>query len=361
MQGMAQKTVGYVELEWTCNRCGTRNPGTSKTCQNCGAPMDASAQFELPSEQKLVTDQAKIEQAQHGPDMHCPYCGARNPAKAETCSQCGADLKEASQRQTGQVLGAYKEGKAPDVTCPSCNSPNPADAAFCIQCGANLVKTAPAAPAPGNSGSASRKRFFPLGVIILALICLAGFAILYLGSRTQAMNGRVQSIHWERRIEVQALGPVQHEDWKDQIPGDTVIGTCTQRYRLTQSEPAPGAEEICGTPYTVDTGSGMGKVVQDCEYKIYADWCSYTQQEWTTVNEALAQGDDLAPHWPVLSLQAEQQKGGQQESYVVQFDVNGKSYRYVTEDAQEFAAFTPGSQWVLKINALGGVQSATPK
>jgi ribosomal protein L40E len=358
---MAQKTVGFVELEWTCKRCGTRNPGTSQTCQNCGAPMDASTQFELPREQKLVNDHAKIEQAEQGPDLHCPYCGARNPATAETCSQCGAGLKDASQRRVGQVLGAYQEGRASDVACPSCSSPNPPDAAFCIQCGANLAKLAQATRAPGISASMSRRRFAPLGAIILALICLAGFAIIYLGSRTQAMNGQVQSIRWERRIEIQALGPVQHEDWKDRIPNDAVAGTCTQRYRLTQSEPAAGAEEICGTPYTVDTGSGMGKVVQDCEYKIYNAWCSYTQQEWTTVNEALAQGDNLAPQWPALSLQAGQREGEQQESYVVQFDVNGKNYRYVTDDPQEFANFTPGSQWDLKINALGGVQSATPK
>jgi ribosomal protein L40E len=357
---MSQKTIGYVELEWTCKSCGTRNPGTSKTCQNCGSPMDESAQFELPEEQKLATEKAKIELAEHGPDMHCPYCGARNPAKTETCSQCGASLKEASLRKAGQVLGAYQEGKAPDVTCPSCNSPNPSEAAFCIQCGANLTKTTASAQAPANPVLQSRKRFIPLGVIILAIFCLAGLAVIYLGSRTQAMNGQVQSVHWERSIEIQALGPVQHEDWKDQMPADAAIGTCTQRYRLTQSEPAPGAEEVCGTPYTEDTGSGMGKVIQDCQYKIYAEWCSYTQQDWVTVNEALAQGDDLAPHWPALSLQTGQREGEQQESYLVQFDVNGKNYRYMTDNPQEFAAFTPGSQWILKINGLGGVQSATP-
>jgi ribosomal protein L40E len=358
---MAQKTIGYVELEWTCKRCGTRNPGALKTCQNCGAPMNTSDQFELPSEQKLVTDQAKIEQAEQGPDMHCPYCGGRNPAKAETCSQCGASLADASQRQNGQVLGAYQEGRVPDIACPSCNSPNPPNAAFCIQCGANLVKPTPNTQAPITSKSASRRPFIPIGIVILVLICVAGLGILYIGSHTNAMNGRVQSIHWERRIELQAVGPVQREDWKDQIPDDAVVGTCKQRYRLTQSEPAPGAEEICGTPYTVDTGSGMGKVIQDCEYKVYANWCAYTEQEWNTVNEALTQGDDLTPQWPAVSLQEGQRKGKQLESYVVQFDVNGKNYRYLTEDPQEFATFTPGSQWILKINALGGVQSATPK
>ncbi len=196
----------------------------------------------------------------------------RNPAMTQTCSQYGASLKEASRRQAGQMPGAYQEGVARHVACLSCNSPNPPIAAFCINCGANLSKTAQASRRPVASEYASRRHFASLGVIILVLICLAGFAFFYLGSRTQAMNGRVQSIHWERWIELQALGPVQFEDWKDQIPTGAVVGTCTQQYRLTQSEAAPGAEEVCGTPYTLDIGSGLGKVVQDCEDKIYDAW-----------------------------------------------------------------------------------------
>lgn len=99
--------------------------------------------------------------------------------------------------------------------------------------------------------------------------------------------------------------------------------------------------------------------MQECEYKIYYARCSYTQQEWTKVNEAFAQGSDLAPQWLLASVQAREREGERKESYVVQFDVNGKVYRYVTGDSQEFASFTPGSQWTLRINALGGVQSVT--
>jgi len=47
---MSQETVGYVQLEWTCKRCGSKNPGTQKTCANCGNPMSEQDQFELPSQ-----------------------------------------------------------------------------------------------------------------------------------------------------------------------------------------------------------------------------------------------------------------------------------------------------------------------
>ncbi len=42
---------------------------------------------------------AKIASA--GADIHCGFCGTRNPATATICSQCGADLKEGKARQAG--------------------------------------------------------------------------------------------------------------------------------------------------------------------------------------------------------------------------------------------------------------------
>lgn len=45
---MPQEELGYIELEWTCENCGSRNPGTRKNCATCGAAMGARNQFELP-------------------------------------------------------------------------------------------------------------------------------------------------------------------------------------------------------------------------------------------------------------------------------------------------------------------------
>ena len=63
----SRRTLGYIQNEWTCPNCGTRNKGGVKTCENCGAPQPENVQFELPSEQKLVTDEAAIKAAQEDP------------------------------------------------------------------------------------------------------------------------------------------------------------------------------------------------------------------------------------------------------------------------------------------------------
>ena len=64
-----RRTVGFVENEWTCPNCGGRNKGSVQTCDNCGAPQPDNVKFELPSEQKLVKDEAAINAAKAGADL----------------------------------------------------------------------------------------------------------------------------------------------------------------------------------------------------------------------------------------------------------------------------------------------------
>jgi hypothetical protein len=130
--------------------------------------------------------------------------------------------------------------------------------------------------------------------------------------------------------------------------------------RRTQDNPAPNSEKICGTPYTVDQGNGTAKVVQDCQYQVKDQWCEYTQNEWTVVDAVVAQGSDLNPRDPQLDLQSGQRAGNHAETYEVTFSSEGKQLKYSARDAAEFAQFTIGSRWTLKVNALGGVVSVEP-
>ena len=123
---MTKKSLGYVELEWTCPNCGAKNLGMAKLCRGCGAAQPAHIEFEQAAEEKLIEDEAKLAQAAAGPDVHCAYCGARNPAGSATCQRCGGDLTGAGARGTGQVLGAHRAGPAAPVRCPACGNENPA-------------------------------------------------------------------------------------------------------------------------------------------------------------------------------------------------------------------------------------------
>ncbi len=163
----SRRTLGYIQNEWTCPNCGTRNKGGDKTCTNCGAPQPENVKFELPSEQKFVSDEAALKAAHEGPDIHCPFCGTRNPASAKTCSQCGGDLTGAKARQAGRVMQAPPVAQAKVIKCDNCGTENPSANAICSKCGSPLPKAtvAPAmAPLSGGiSPETSRDRKKQIG------------------------------------------------------------------------------------------------------------------------------------------------------------------------------------------------------
>jgi ribosomal protein L40E len=352
---MSEKTVGYVELEWTCPKCKSRNPGSRRVCGSCGAPQPRDVQFEQPAQEKLITDEKTIAAASAGPDIHCAYCGARNPAGAKTCKQCGADLAEGIAREAGRVVGALRTEEAPPLICLSCGTPNPATARKCSKCGDTLVKPQPKPAAAPARGRGSQWWLLPLaGIILLAAV------LIYLGTRTTELIGSVSGVSWRRAISVEALQPVTRENWRDQLPAGVQVGQCTKKVHHTQDSPAPGAKEVCGTPYVRDQGSGYGKVVQDCHYEVYADWCQYRTTAWVAVDPLVLEGADLNPRWPAATLGQKQRAGSRSETYKVRLTANDKAYTYQPADLQEFAQFQPGSRWKLKVNTFGSVTDVEP-
>lgn len=360
---MARKTVGYVHMEWTCPNCNSRNPGTAEVCASCGAPQPEDVQFQQAVQEKLVEDEKLIARAQAGPDVHCPFCGARNPASAAQCSKCLADLTDAAAREKGRVAGAHRTGKADDVTCPFCGAANAAANLKCTQCSSPLPhpeKEAAPRPQPKAPQGQGRGRAGMWIALAAALLVLACGALIVLTNRTEETIGRVAGVSWTRTVMIEGLGPVEYETWLDQIPNDAEIGLCREELRYTSPNPQPNSVEVCGTPYTVDTGTGVGEVVQDCEYQVYDDMCAYTVLEWQVVDQVSASGADFTPAWPTFQLTADQREGEREETYEVIFDTDGRSYTYRPRSVDELQMFDAGSRWILHINAFNAVREVEP-
>jgi hypothetical protein len=369
---MARKTLGYEELQWTCPNCNGVNQGLDKTCGQCGAPQPDDVKFEQKKDAKLREDDEIKARAKAGADIHCPYCGTRNPGDAKACTQCGGDLGKGEQRETGQVLGAYqKPSDKPEkmVPCPNCGSETPESAQTCAQCGANTQDTfekqkpsnKPLRDLPEPSRPVEEKKRPPIGLIILGVvICCALGAFIFFIMRTESTTGVVQNVGWERSIAVEALAPVEKQAWRDQIPADGELLSCSQEVRYVDDSPQPNSEEVCGTPYSVDQGSGVAEVVQDCEYQVYDDNCTYSVLEWNVVDNVSISGNDFAAQWPEPAVRSEQRLGAETEAYTVYFDTDQGTLNYSVSDYNTFQQYQIGSTWNLEVNKLGGVVSVSP-
>jgi len=354
---MPQEELGYVELEWTCQNCGTRNPGARKNCASCGAAMHAQTQFELPAQPELVKDHPAADAA--GPDVACPYCGTRNAGNATVCKQCGGDLKGAQARMAGGVLGAFDAAPQAAIQCAACGTQNPATALKCSSCGARLPrpKTQTAAVTPAAAPAPSIPRAWLIGGIAVALLLCIG--AMFLVFRTSDTRATVDDVNWQRTIAIMALMPVRDATWQDQLPADAQVLGCELKDRRYSDVAEPNSKKICGTPYVIDQGDGFGKTVQDCQYLVQAPYCTFTRLQWTVTDTVAARGADLNPYWPALTLQDQQREGNRAEDFRVEFVSGNQRYTYNPATAQEFAKYQIGSQWVLKVNALGSVVEAT--
>ena len=328
---MARKRLGFIPLIWKCAYCETQNPGPIKTCTACGAPQPEDVEFTRVDEEtfNFIKNEAIIRMAQSGPDIHCPFCGTRNPNTAETCSNCGGDLSMGGKaRETGEVVQTTSEKE----------------------------QTPPPPPAPPQEKTPSKNKGIFVAIAIIAILaCLIG-AIMLL-TNTDDINAKVTNRSWERSIVIEEYHTVSRSDWSDEIPTGAEVESCSQQYRYTSNEPVANATEVCGEPYVEDTGTGFGEVVQDCTYEVYDDYCDYTILDWVAVNTVTESGEFTSPTWPSPSLLADQRLGQRNESYTIAFRGDGEIYTYTTTDLELFLSAESGSEWTLNINQLGGIQS----
>lgn len=359
---MARKrTLGYVQLEWTCPNCNSRNPGGLKTCQNCGAPQPENVRFERAAEEKLETEEKAIQAAATGADIHCGFCGTRNPATATVCSQCGADLTEGKARAAG---GELKTAPAVvTVLCTNCGERNPASRTMCGKCGAPLPRAQSenaavdfSAPMGGSPDVVptplAAKTARPVNKLLLAGIgiallvcCVAGIFLFAVPS--SSVQGTVIDVYWQTAVPLQEKQEVQYSNEQGDPPAGAYDVSC---YTDTR--------QVCEQK-TIDRGNGYAEVVEECHDES-TDYCSYSVQEWKTIQTFTEEGHDLFPVYASPDVSLVQRAGSASEDLSVVFYTDKGEITYSPDTVQEFQQFQIGSEWTMKLNSLGGVLDVEP-
>ena len=363
---MAHKSKGFIKLEWTCPNCKTTNPGPDKSCLSCGAPQPVDIEFKQASLSEFITNSEEIEAIKLGPDIHCPYCGTRNPSDNETCFECGGKLIGGEKRIEGQVIGSYKSStQSKGIKCPSCGSPNPQTNRNCHECGSPLGKEIIVTDDKSPKQLAKKKE----KKSIVWLVLLGGFLLIIcvilvvLFSKKKTEIGVVENVRWILTVQIEQFGPVTRESWEEEIPQEAVVQECEKAYHHISDEPEPISTEVCGTPYVIDEGTGHGEVVEDCSYEVYADWCTYSINDWYILETMTQEGSDFNPAWPIIQLSSNQRLGNETEKYEILFNSENDTYVFPTNDVDLFYQCIIGSEWELSINALNmltGIKPAQP-
>ncbi len=345
-----RESKGFVQLEWVCPNCDGRNPGSLKTCASCGAPQPDNVQFQRAANEKLVTDEKLVQAAKRGADIHCGFCGTRNPSNAVTCSQCGGDIKEGKARLAGGVLQAAATPPKV-VTCKNCGAENPGTERTCAKCGSPLPRAvAPQAEfgqvnaAAIQKGTDKKKPNWLLfgGIGALLLTCIAILFMFVFPSKS--LQGTVADVRWQTSMPVQEIRAVNYSNERGSAPSDAYNVSCH-----TESQ------EVCEEK-TVDQGNGFAEVVQECHTES-EQFCDYTMDEWTTIQTYDLNGNDLLPVYADPSLASDQRTGSASEQFTVTFSTSDGQQTYSPNSVSEFQQYPIGSVWTLKLNALGGVLS----
>jgi ribosomal protein L40E len=341
---MTTKSKGFIKMEWTCPNCNTRNPGPVKTCQSCGAPQPENVKFEMGADQNFVKDEKEIEQAKKGADIHCGFCGTRNPADAVTCSQCGGDLKEGMKRQAGQQIDRSAT-KAEPFVCPNCGFKNPVSTGNCAQCGAPLGSKIPPPAAPPRK--LSRGMIFGIVGAVVACLVLCGIVVGLFMVPSKSVNATVDAVHWQTVANVEEIEAVRHNDETGSVPSGAYDVSCQDENK-----------EVCEEK-SIDQGNGYVEVVEDCHTET-TTYCSYTVDEWTVIQSYTSEGNDLFPVWENPSIVSDQRRGEDTATYTVYFTSSEENYTYNPGTLQEYQKYDIGSEWSLRLNALGGIVSVEP-
>jgi hypothetical protein len=181
---------------------------------------------------------------------------------------------------------------------------------------------------------------------VVALILCVG-AIMSFAVPTGTTQATVADLRWETSVPLQEIRTVHYSNESGSPPSGAYDVSCHDESR-----------EVC-TERVVDQGNGFGEVVEDCHTETDR-YCSYTVDEWTTIQTYTLQGNDPFPVFSQPSVTSGQRLGDESADYTVVFNTESGQKKYSPSDQNEFSQFSPGSTWTLSLNAVGGILGVNP-
>lgn len=201
---------------------------------------------------------------------------------------------------------------------------------------------------PGLQLTRQRIQIISITTALFSCLCIAPLGTLYFYYPTSSVQATVVDVNWQTNVPVQEIRAVNYSNESGSPPSDAYNVACRDE-----------SQDVCEQK-TIDKGNGYSEVVEECHTETQ-QYCSYTVDEWTTIQTYTLDGNDLQPVYDDPSLASDQRTGDKSEELTVTFSTeNGGQGSYSPSTVSEFQQFAIGSTWTLKMNALGGVVSVEP-
>jgi len=183
---------------------------------------------------------------------------------------------------------------------------------------------------------------------ILAALAICGVVVAALFFPSKSVKATVVDVHWQTSVPVQEIHAVNYNNEPGSPPSDAYDVSCRD-----------DSHDVCEQK-TIDKGNGYSEVVEECHTETQ-QYCSYTVDEWRTIQTYPLKGNNLQPIYESPNVSSSQRLGDTSEDLTVTFSTqSGEQETYSPGTVTEFQQFTVGSTWILKMNALGGVVSVEP-
>lgn len=412
-------TKGTFQMLWDCPSCGSKGllGVDHRHCPNCGAVQEENLRYFPAPGQRVAT--ARKNQ---GPDVECQFCGTPCGGADNNCMNCGAPLKDAkkvhvrpsipeSRGETGedaqrdwderldrvrrniQEFHSVEARKAREAV--RVDDLERAREAERLREEARHRAYAPPPPPPprqpplddsefseGNFSYSPSDSTKSIAVAILIAVAFIGMILLI--TCRKEVEVTVEGHTWTRMIQVETYTKLHDRDWRDEIPGDADIGSCSSEIhhydRVRDGEDCTWVPESC-TPGScsescnnVDNGDGSYSVEcsrtcsdpvctpahNDCvtryrDEPVWEDKCSYTVFRWKRSRGLPSSGHDTNPVWSSQEIhtcttrrEGCEREGSRDGEYSVTFRFDGKtetcsygeSFWHKLEDGKTYKAST---------------------
>lgn len=346
----SSKDQGRYQMLWDCPNCGAEKllGLDHRHCPGCGSPQDPNRRYFPPEGEEIAVENHPY----HGADKVCPACEAPNAAIAEFCVTCGSPMDQAAaarkRAESRQAAGTAFAGETVAAAQQEARALAEAD---------RLARVAKAsgAPPPGSEPPPKKSKAGCLIPVALAgvLALLALLAVFCMWKKEAAVT--VTGHAWQRTVEVEKLGTVTEEAWKDQVPAGARNTSCRKEQRSTNKVKSG---ESCET-VRKDNGDGTFSKVEECsptykEEPVYDQKCSYQVEKWTTARTEKASGGSVkdSPAWPKVSLARNEREGDKKETYTVSFKSSEGEALSCDTSQQRWSSLPVGSEWKASVGVL---------